>query len=102
MGYLLACALALVGYYLYRTYHPDVARPFRLPSFVRYVALGIGLFFLVIWAVGGYLAADYVVAADQRWLFFLGLAILAAYLPLYWWRQARDPLVKPQEAPAIP
>ena len=100
MGYLLACSLALVGYYIHRSRRPDLARPVRLPGFVQYLALGVGLFGLVIWAVGGYLAADYVVAADQRWLFLLGLAILAAYLPLYWWRQVRDPLPKAQDARA--
>lgn len=100
MGYLLACSLALVGYYLYRSRRPDLARPVRLPGFVQYVALAIGLLGLVIWAIGGYLAADYVVAQDQRWLFILGLAILAAYLPLYWWRQIRDPLPQADEAVA--
>lgn len=94
MGYLLACAIALIGYYIHRSRRPDLERPVRLPGFVQYIALAVGLFFLVIWAVGGYLAADYVVAADQRWLFFLGLAILALYLPLYWWRQKTDPLAQ--------
>ncbi len=94
MGYLLACSLAFVGYFIYRSRRPELPRPVRLPAFIQYLALVAGLVGLAIWAVGGYLASDYAVGADQRWLFFLGIGLLALYLPLYWWRQKMDPLAK--------
>jgi amino acid transporter len=87
MGYLLALALALIGYFLYRHWHPDVTRPVRMPGFLRFVALGLGLFFLFVWAYGGYHASDIAVGPGKRWLFFLGLGILLLYVPLYAWRR---------------
>ncbi len=94
MGYMLACSLAFIGYYILRSRRPDLARPVRLPGFVQYLALVAGILGLVIWVYGGYFAADYAVGADQRWLFFLGIALLSLYLPLYWWRQKMDPMAK--------
>lgn len=90
MGYLLAVALALVGYFVYRSRRPDIPRPVRMPGFLSPLALVIGVFFLFAWAYGGYYASDYVVAGNKRWLFFLGLFLLALYFPLYFWRQAQD------------
>ncbi|GBL19379.1 hypothetical protein EMGBS3_10850, partial [Anaerolineaceae bacterium] len=34
---------------------------------------------------GGYYASDLLVAADKRWLFFLGIGIVLLYFPLYWY-----------------
>lgn len=94
VGYLLCVGLALIGYFLHRQNHADVVRPVRLPGFVRYVALVLGVVFLFIWAYGGYYAADIVVASDppRRWLFFFGLGILALYVPLYLYRRHEDSL----------
>ncbi len=92
MGYLLSLALALIGYFLYRQRHPDVPRPVRMPGFMRYVVLGIGVFFLFVWSYGGYFASDLAVAAGKRWLFFLGLGVILLYLPLYVYRRlVEDP-----------
>jgi amino acid transporter len=87
VGYLLCIGLALIGYFLHRHYHPEVQRPFRMPGFFRYLALGLGLLCLFVWLYGGYHAADIVVAEGKRWLFFLGLAIMCLYLPLYGYRR---------------
>ena len=46
-GYLFACAMSLAGYFVYRQLRPAAERPFRLPGWVRCVALAIFLF----WAV---------------------------------------------------
>ena len=92
VGYLLCVGLALIGYFLYRQNHPELRRPVRLPGFVRFLALGLGVIFLFIWAYGGYYAADIIIGTDppRRWLFFLGLGILSLYVPLYLYRQRED------------
>ena len=90
MGYLLSCSLSLVGYFVLRDLRPQLARPVKMVGALRYVALVCGLFFLVVWAYGGYYASDLLVAADKRWLFFLGIGIVLLYFPLYWYRQTEN------------
>ncbi len=90
VGYLFAVSLSLVGYWLYRVKQPEAPRPFRLGAWAAPLALVIGVVFLFCWAYGGYFAADYQVAADKRILFFIGLALLALWFPLYWWRQMEN------------
>lgn len=90
MGYLLACALAFVGYWIYRTKRPEVPRPVRMQSWMAPVALIIGVVYLALWVFGGYIASDYAVGPDRRELFWIGLIVVALYFPLYWWRRAED------------
>ena len=87
MGYLLALALALIGYFLYRQRYPTLKRPVRMPGFMRYLALAIGMFFLFVWAYGGYYASDIAVGPGKHWLFFWGLGICLLYLPLHAYRR---------------
>ena len=92
MGYLLSVCLTLFGYFLYRQRHPTVPRPVRMPGFLRFIALGLAVFFLCVWMYGGYYASDVTVAAGKRWLFFLGLGIILLYLLLYAYRRyVEDP-----------
>jgi amino acid transporter len=72
MGYLLAIALALIGYFLYRQRFPELKRPVRMPGFMRYFALAIGVFFLFVWSYGGYYAADIAVGPWETLAVFLG------------------------------
>ncbi|MBS2533955.1 APC family permease [Catenulispora sp. NF23] len=90
MGYLSSIAVALFGYFLHRHYRPELARPVRLPSGAKWVALALALAFAFIWAYGGWQSPRLVVGEDNERLFFLGLAVLLAYLPLYWWRRYSD------------
>jgi amino acid transporter len=90
MGYLLALALALIGYFLYRQRYAGLERPLRMPGFLRHVALAIGVFFLFVWIYGGYYASDIAVGPGKRWLFFLGLGICFLYLPLHAYRRLVD------------
>ena len=91
MGYLLSCAMALGGYFLHRQFRPELARPVKMAGWVRWAALASFAFFLAIWAYGGWNAPKLVVGPDETaFLFFLGLVIIAAYVPLYLWRQAAD------------
>jgi len=92
MGYMVCVHLALIGYFLYRHYHPELPRPLRMPEWLKYVALILGIFLIFVWAYGGYYASDIAVAAGKRWLFFLGLALVFMYLPLYAYRRfVEDP-----------
>jgi len=100
MGYLLSVSLALIGYFLYRQRHPEMNRPVRMPGFVRYLALALGVFFLFVWIYGGYHASDIAVAAGKRWLFFLGLGIISLYLPLHAYRRLVDD--RRSAAPELP
>ena len=91
MGYLLSCALALGGYWFLGQFHPEMERPVKMPGFMRWVALAVFVFFMFVWVFGGWNAPKYVVAATEgRTLFWLGLLVVAAYWPLYYWRVWRD------------
>jgi amino acid transporter len=90
-GYLFACALSLAGYFVYRQLRPEVERPFRLPGWVRYLALAIFAFWAVVYFYGGWNAPNIVVAPNSGpYLFLLGLAIMGLYFPLYFWRKRSD------------
>jgi amino acid transporter len=95
VGYLASFLPVLVGYYLLRRYRPNVRRPFKLPEFMKYVALGLAVLYALIYFYGGpiYAACKCSLAGrDTLVYYFIGLATLAAYLPLYWYRKAvEDP-----------
>jgi amino acid transporter len=90
LGYLLALLLAMVGYFIYAQFRPELARPVRMPGALRWVALAIGLFWLFTWAYGGWNSPALVVGEKSHVLFLIGLAVVAAYLPLYGWRRLTD------------
>ncbi len=91
-GYLLSCTLAFGGYFVYRHLRPDEPRPFRLPTFAKWIALAIFAVWTVIYFWGGWNSPK-VILADPRQgpgLYLLGLLIVALYAPLYWWRARQD------------
>ncbi len=91
MGYLLACAFAMFGYFLHRQFRPELHRPVRMPGSMRWLALASSIFFLFVWAYGGWRSPALIVdASEGPFLFWLGIAVIAAYLPLYLWRKASD------------
>jgi hypothetical protein len=62
-----------------------------MPKFMKWVALAMFIFFMFVWGFGGWNAPKYVVAATEgRTLFYVGLIVVAAYAPLYYWRIWRD------------
>ena len=79
-----------VGYSIYRTRRPELARPVRMPNWMNPVAMVLGAGLLLLWAVGGYLSPEYVVGKKQVWLWIVGLILLALYVPLYYWRVSED------------
>ena len=51
----------------------------------------LGLFLTFDYFVGGWGSPDIVVGPGQgHILYILGLVIVAAYIPLYWWRKMSD------------
>lgn len=90
-GYLFSCALALLGYFVFRHMRPDADRPYRLPTFMKWVALAIFVFWAVVWAYGGWNAPRIVVSADSGpGLFLMGIAIMLVYIPLHQMRRMSD------------
>src|SRR5215472_2943283 len=90
-GYLLSCTLAFLGYFVYRQLRPDTPRPFRLPTVAKWFALGVFIIWTAIYFFGGWNSPKIVVGPTQGpGLYLLGLAIVALYAPLYWWRAWQD------------
>ncbi len=107
VGYLASFLPVLVGYYLLRRDRPNVRRPFKLPEWMKYVALAIAALYAVIYFYGGPIYANCSCnAAGRKTLpyYFIGIGILLLYLPLYWYRKnVEDKRPAPPEAtPVVP
>jgi amino acid transporter len=90
VGYLASFLPVLVGYFLLRRLRPNVRRPFKLPGFMKWVALAIALFYAVIYFYGGPVYASCTCSlAGKSTLpyYFIGWGVLLAYLPLYMYRK---------------
>ena len=95
-GYLFACGMALLGYFVYRHMRPNEAREYRLPTFVKWIALAIFAFWVVVYFYGGWNAPSIVVGpGTSPFLFVLGLLIMATYIPLHLWRRRGDKAAVP-------
>ena len=90
MGYLFALAVAMVGFGVFRWKRDDFPRPVKMPRIMGPFAILFGVLGLILWIVGGYYAADYAVGSGYRWLFWVGLILLALYVPLHLWRRIED------------
>ena len=83
VGYTVSFLPVLIGYYLLRQDKPHLRRPFKLPEFMKYVALALAAIFFVFWLFGG---LWYSKIGNVQIYYWLGWATLLAYLPLYWYR----------------
>jgi amino acid transporter len=102
VGYTGSLAIVLVGYYLLRRYRPDARRPFRLPEFMKYVALAMAAVFIFIWAFGG---IEYSRIGHTEIYYFLGWVTALLYIPLYFYRtKIEDKRVRgaPAEPVSVP
>lgn len=90
IGYLFACGMAFFAYFAHRQLWTDVHRPFRLPGFMRWVSLAIGIFCAVLWVFGGWNSPLIVLGTQSHFLFILGVVVLLAYFPLHMWRRMTD------------
>ncbi len=103
VGYLASFLPVLIGYYLLRKYRPNVRRPFRLPEFMKYVALAIAALYAVIYFWGGpvYAACSCSQAGHSTLpYYFIGIGVLLAYLPLYYYRKKVEDKRPSTSAPA--
>jgi amino acid transporter len=101
VGYTASLAVVLVGYFLLRQMKPDLNRPYRLPEFMKWVALVLAFFFAVIWLVGGIF---YSRLGDTEIYYFLGWLVALAYIPLYLYRTRIEDKrigVAPSEPPLV-
>jgi amino acid transporter len=102
VGYLASFLPVLVGYYLLRRDRPNLRRPFRLPEWMKYAALGLAAFYAVIYFYGGpvYASCPCSLAGRNTLVYyFIGLGTLASYLPLYWYRKRVEDRKMAQEPP---
>jgi amino acid transporter len=91
VGYIVAVVAALFGYFMMRQFRPEMRSPFRMPGYFRWIALAAGLFLTFDYFVGGWNSPEIVVGpSETHFLFIFGVVIVAAYLPLYFWRKASD------------
>jgi amino acid transporter len=90
IGYLFACMMGFFAYFAHRHTRRSVERPVRLPGFMRWVALAIGIVCAVLWMFGGWNSPNVVLGTPSHSLFLLGVVVLAAYAPLHLWRRFSD------------
>jgi amino acid transporter len=94
VGYVFSFVPVLVGYYFLRRWRPELRRPFKLPEWMKYVALAVAAYYLFTWAVGLPWCALSGCAnggvGNVLPAYFIGILVLIAYLPLYWIRQRQD------------
>lgn len=91
VGYIVAVAGSLFGYFILRQMRPEMKSPFRMPEFFKWIALACALFLTFDYFVGGWNSPNIVVGPGQgHTLYLLGLVIVAAYFPLYFWRKITD------------
>jgi amino acid transporter len=104
VGYLAAFIPVLVGYYLLRKHRPNVRRPFKLPEWMKYLALFIAAVYAVIYFYGGPTYASCTCnAAGRKTLpyYFIGWVVLLSYLGFYWYRKrVEDKRTAPVESAA--
>ena len=90
IGYLFACMMGFFAYFTHRQTRPTVERPYRLPGYMRWVALSLGIVCAVLLFFGGWNSPSVVVGTPSHSLFILGVLVLAAYVPLHLWRRFTD------------
>jgi amino acid transporter len=91
VGYLLAIAASLFGYFMVRQFRKEEISAFRLPGFFRWIALFIALGLTYVYFAGGWGSPDIVVGPGQgHTLYILGFVVVAAYQPLHLWRRMTD------------
>jgi amino acid transporter len=103
VGYLFSFIPVLIGYYFLRKWRPNVRRPYRLPEWMKYAALALALVYAIIYVWGGPVYASCTCSqAGKSTLpyYFIGIGVLIAYLPLYWYRKHVEDKRSAPSAPA--
>jgi amino acid transporter len=105
VGYLASFIPVLVGYYLLRRDRPNVRRPFKLPEWMKFVALAIAALYAVIYFYGGpvYAACKCSLAGKSTLpYYFIGIGVVLCYFPLYWYRKSVEDKRPSNQVPAPP
>jgi len=90
VGYVGSFVPVLLGYYFLRRWRPELERPYRLPEWMKYVAVVLAALYFVVWSAGIPACAVEGCAAGGGPAFLLGLLVVGAYFPLSWWRRLED------------
>jgi amino acid transporter len=95
VGYVGSFVPVLIGYYFLRRWRPELRRPFRLPEWMKYVALAVAAFYAFTWLVSlPWCAASGCASSlgNVVYAYFIGIIVVLLYIPLYWWRRRSDRL----------
>ncbi|MBV9003882.1 MAG: APC family permease, partial [Solirubrobacterales bacterium] len=90
VGYLFSFIPVLIGYFLLRQMRPNVRRPYRLPEWMKYLALVIAGIYAVVYVWGGPVYANCACnAAGKKTLpyYFIGIGTLLSYAIFWWYRK---------------
>jgi amino acid transporter len=90
VGYVGSFVPVLLGYYFLRRWRPEILRPYKLPEFMKYVAVALAALYFFVWAVGIPACAIKGCQPGGGKMFIIGLIMVLLYFPLYWWRKAED------------
>jgi amino acid transporter len=90
VGYVGSFVPVLLGYYFLRRWRPEIFRPFRLPEFMKYVAVALAVLYFIVWAVGIPACAIEGCQLGGGKMFLIGVIVVLLYFPLNWWRRSED------------
>jgi len=90
VGYVGSFVPVLLGYYFLRRWRPEILRPYKLPEWMKYVALALAALYFFVWAVGIPACAIKGCQPGGGKMFLIGLGVVLLYFPMYWWRKAED------------
>jgi amino acid transporter len=90
VGYVGSFVPVLLGYYFLRRWRPEIYRPYRLPEWLKYVAVALAALYFIVWAVGIPACAIKGCQPGGGKMFLIGVFIVLLYFPLYWWRKAEN------------
>jgi amino acid transporter len=90
VGYVGSFVPVLLGYYFLRRWRPEIHRPYKLPEWMKYVALFIAALYFIVWSVGIPACAIKGCQPGGGKMFVIGVIIVLLYFPLNWWRRVED------------
>lgn len=90
VGYVGSFVPVVLGYYFLRRWRPEIHRPYRLPEFMKYVAVALAALYFIVWAVGIPACAIEGCQLGGGKMFIIGVIIVLLYFPLNWRRKSED------------
>jgi len=94
VGYVFSFVPVLIGYYFLRRWRPELRRPFRLPEWMKYVALALAAYYLFTWLVAlpwcASTGCGIFSGANELSAYFIGILVLVLYVPIYLIRRYQD------------